>query len=132
MADSKIYNVDKFLGLNEMADSETELKAGEASKIENFSITDGYNLKRRPGTRVLERLREGKILGLYSGYMCDIAWRCRAVLDGSQVQLHTQADLCTVVGDAFPQLVVAGVGGIDAAVDADTATVMAVPPGWPS
>lgn len=45
----KIFTVDKFLGLNESADSATELKLGEASKIENFTITDGYNLKIRPG-----------------------------------------------------------------------------------
>ena len=45
----KIFSVDKFLGLNESADGETELKLGEASKIENFNITDDYNLKTRPG-----------------------------------------------------------------------------------
>lgn len=46
---SKIFTVDKFLGLNESADDSTELKLGEASKMENFCITDGYNLKTRPG-----------------------------------------------------------------------------------
>lgn len=45
----KIFTVDKFLGLNESAGGATELKMGEASKIENFSITDSYNLKSRPG-----------------------------------------------------------------------------------
>lgn len=49
MADRKVYKVDKFLGLNEQADSETELKLGEAANINNFYITNGYNLKRRPG-----------------------------------------------------------------------------------
>jgi uncharacterized protein YbcI len=45
----KIFTVDRFLGLNESADSATELKLGEASKIENFNITDDYNLKTRSG-----------------------------------------------------------------------------------
>lgn len=45
----KIFTVDKFLGLNEAADGSTELKMGEASKIENFYITDDFNLKSRPG-----------------------------------------------------------------------------------
>lgn len=47
----KIFTVDRFLGLNESADSATELKLGEASVIENFNITDDYNLKTRPGIR---------------------------------------------------------------------------------
>lgn len=45
----QMFSVDKFLGLNEAADGLTELKAGQASKIENFYITDGYNLTLRPG-----------------------------------------------------------------------------------
>ena len=45
----KIITVDKFFGLNESADGSTELKPGEASKIENFYITDEFNMKTRPG-----------------------------------------------------------------------------------
>ena len=45
----KIITVDKFFGLNESADGSTELKPGEASKIENFYITDEYNMCVRPG-----------------------------------------------------------------------------------
>lgn len=47
--DTRIFSVDKFLGINESADSETELKPGEASRIVNFTITDGGNLAVRPG-----------------------------------------------------------------------------------
>ena len=47
----KIFTVDKFLGLNEAADGTSELKLGEASKMENFYVTDDYNLKTRPGIR---------------------------------------------------------------------------------
>jgi hypothetical protein len=47
--DTRIFSVDKFLGINESADSETELKPGEASRIVNFTITDGGNLAMRPG-----------------------------------------------------------------------------------
>lgn len=32
---TKIYTVDKFLGINEAADGDTELKMGEASRMEN-------------------------------------------------------------------------------------------------
>lgn len=51
MSRTKMFTVDKFLGLNEAPDGATELKLGEASRTENFYITDGYNLKIRPGTR---------------------------------------------------------------------------------
>lgn len=47
----KVFSVDKFLGINEYADSETELKPGQAARIENFRITDGGNLTLRPGIR---------------------------------------------------------------------------------
>ena len=58
MRGNKIFTVDKFLGLNESADGETELKPGEASKIENFYLTDNYNLKTRPG--VVKVVRTGE------------------------------------------------------------------------
>lgn len=67
----QILSVDKFLGLNEAADGLTELKAGQASKIENFSITDGYNLTLRPGILQEEWLDSGdpdaKILAYWRG-----------------------------------------------------------------
>lgn len=47
----KVFSVDKFLGINEYADSETELKPGQASMMRNFRITDGGNLALRPGVR---------------------------------------------------------------------------------
>lgn len=47
----KVFSVDKFLGINEYADSETELKPGQAARIGNFRITDGGNLALRPGVR---------------------------------------------------------------------------------
>ena len=45
---SKMFTVDQFLGINEAADSLTELAMGEASRMENFFVTDGYNLTLRP------------------------------------------------------------------------------------
>lgn len=48
---TKMFTVDKFLGINESGDGDTELKMGEASRMENFTITDAYNLALRPGVR---------------------------------------------------------------------------------
>lgn len=65
---TRVFNVDKFLGLNEAADGYTELKMGEASRIENFDITEGLNLKTRPGVRrVAEIDTGGTILATWSG-----------------------------------------------------------------
>jgi hypothetical protein len=50
----KMYTVDKFLGLNESVDGNTELKMGEASRMVNWAVTDGYNITTRPGIRKLE------------------------------------------------------------------------------
>lgn len=49
MPDQKMYTIDKFLGLNQAGDGDTELKMGEASKMVNFTITDAFNIATRPG-----------------------------------------------------------------------------------
>lgn len=73
MSDNRVYRVDKFLGLNESADGETELKAGEASVCENFYITDQYNLKSRPG--VAPRfITESPIIAMWTGTLAERKW----------------------------------------------------------
>jgi hypothetical protein len=54
-SDMRLYKVDKFFGINQESDSKTELKTGEASEMMNFTVTDGYNLKLRPGIRRVNR-----------------------------------------------------------------------------
>ncbi len=69
-SDTKIFKVDKFLGLNEAADSSTEMKLGEASVAENFYITDDYNIRRRPGvTKLFSVANAGcRFLNVRTGY----------------------------------------------------------------
>ena len=78
----KMYTVDKFLGLNESVDGFTELKMGEASKMVNWLVTDGYNITTRPGVRKLELERDAApILAAWAGHvgkdeylvLCDFA-----------------------------------------------------------
>lgn len=81
--DKKYITVDKFLGVNQAIDGETELKAGEASKCENWYITDGANLETRPGVRkfVSDQRTPGYILAAWSGkvgtteYLCVVDFR---------------------------------------------------------
>lgn len=71
---TKMFTVDKFLGINQAADGYTELKMGEASRMENFLITDGFNLKTRPGIRRMDFEEErapAQILGSWAGYVSE-------------------------------------------------------------
>lgn len=67
-----MFTVDRFLGINEAADGYTELKMGEASKMENFFITDAFNLTVRPGIQRLDYEKErdsAPILASWAGYV---------------------------------------------------------------
>ena len=71
-SDTKLFTVDKFLGLNEAADGYTELKMGEASNMVNFLVTDGYNLTTRNGIQRIdfEEVREpAEIVAAWSGFV---------------------------------------------------------------
>lgn len=68
----KMFTVDKFYGINESADGLTELGMGEASRMENFFVTDAYNLTVRPGIQRIgsegERTPE-TILATWAGHV---------------------------------------------------------------
>lgn len=82
--DTKIFTVDKFLGLNESADGTTELKLGEASVCENFYITDGFNLQSRTGAAVYCRAGNGyQIAGFWRGLLGN--QQCFVLVYGSSV-----------------------------------------------
>ena len=71
---TKMYTVDKFLGLNEAADGYTELRMGQASRMVNWTVTDGMNIATRPGVQRLDFMQErepGKILAMWAGYVDD-------------------------------------------------------------
>lgn len=66
-SDEKIVTIDRWLGLCEMPDGDTKLKMGQASVLENWKITRDLNLQRRPGTRTICTLGDGKVAGLWHG-----------------------------------------------------------------
>ena len=72
---TKIFTVNKFLGLNQSENGSTGLKLGEASNVENFYITDDQKLKTRPGTKVLaDRSGIGKLVGIWQGVIGRRQW----------------------------------------------------------
>lgn len=71
---TKMFTVDKFLGINEAADGYTELKMGQASEMKNFLITDGFNLKMRPGVKRMDFNQErnpAPILASWAGFISE-------------------------------------------------------------
>ena len=73
-SDMRMFSVDKFYGVNEAADGFTELRMGEASKMENFAITDAFNLTLRPGIRRVDAALAREpypILAAWGGYVED-------------------------------------------------------------
>ena len=83
------FTVSKFTGINEAVDGYTELKMGEASRMENFLITDGFNLTTRPGIRRVElAVREpASILGVWTGHVHNEAYLVVADFAGGKDRL---------------------------------------------
>ena len=64
----KIFQIKKWLGLNENPDGDTKLKMGEAAECLNWKITRDGNLQRRPGQSVAGMLYKGKpVKGIWYG-----------------------------------------------------------------
>lgn len=62
--------IEKFLGLNKSKVGNTELKLGEASKCENFRVTQGYQLQKMEGySKLFDALGLGKIQGQWEGVL---------------------------------------------------------------
>ena len=105
---TKMFTVDKFLGINEAADGYTELKMGQASRMVNWKVTDGYNITVRPGIRRIdpEKTRlPAPILASGAGFVgeteylvivdfsggTDRIWMYRREEDGAHTIHHTQS-----------------------------------------
>lgn len=66
--DVTVYKIQKFLGLNESPDGDTQLKMGEASELRNWQVTPQYHLRVRPGYRTVHEF-DGPIRGIWTGYV---------------------------------------------------------------
>lgn len=67
---TSIYQLTKWLGLNESPDGDTGLKMGEAAVMRNFRVTREGHLQIRPGYSQLCELAAGSpVRGLWSGYV---------------------------------------------------------------
>lgn len=69
-SETKIFQIKKWLGLNESPDGDTHMKMGEAAVMRNFRITAENHLQIRPGYGLFTDLAEGQpVRGMWSGYI---------------------------------------------------------------
>ena len=89
-----ILKIDKFLGVNECPDGDTNIRVGEASTMTNFKITSDYNLQKRPGTQ--------NVANLLFNYDIDV---------GDEVTLQTEINQPTATYMLYPNMNISD-GGI--------------------
>ena len=88
---AKVYQLQKWLGLNESSDGDTGLKLGEASEMRNFRITRESHLQLRPGWAGVCTLAEGeRVRRLWYGYVAGTA-RLLAVCGGHLWNVNPQS-----------------------------------------
>lgn len=92
-----VYQIKKWLGVNEALEGEASLKMGEAALMRNFKVTAGGALKKRSGSR--------NIAGLMSGYTAEVD-------TGTTKALLTETGQSTAALTMYPGMEVDSVGGI--------------------
>ncbi len=98
----KIYQIGRFLGVNENPDGDTGLKMGEASEMHNWRITKDNHLQLRPGYGTLFSLGELPVLGLWQGLIFGLATTvcaCGGRLYKIDLEAKTSTELGTVKGE---------------------------------
>ena len=82
-----VYQIQKFLGLNECPDGDTQLALGEGSEMRNWQVTQQYHLKVRPGY-VTKKQFNGAVRGMWTGYVAgEVKTVCAA--DGGVWELES-------------------------------------------
>lgn len=69
-ASEKVFQIQRWLGLNENPDGDTKLKMGEGAVMRNFRVTRDGNLQKRPGTRhVLTIVDDEEVEAVWTGFV---------------------------------------------------------------
>ena len=93
----RIYQIKRWLGVNEAQEGEASLKMGEAAVMRNFKVTAGGALKKRGGSK--------NIAGLMSGYTVEVD-------TGTTTVLLTEEQESAASLPMYPNIEVDSVGGI--------------------
>lgn len=95
--EEKIYQIKKWLGVNEAQEGEASLDIGEAAVMRNFKVTSGGALQKRGGSK--------NIAGLMSGYTVEVD-------TGTNKVLLTEQQESTATLSMYPNIEVDSVGNI--------------------
>lgn len=104
----KVFQIKKWLGVNEAPEGDARLKYGEAAVMENFRITAGGALQKRPGTK--------NVAGLVAAYNVKV--------DTDTTELLFSGGDEDVVLQLYPRMTVDDTGNL--ALDGDPTTVEAI------
>ena len=98
-----VYQIKKWLGVNEALEGEASLKMGEAALMRNFKVTAGGALKKRAGSRnIAGRLSRDPAPG---GHTAEVD-------TGTTSVLLTETGQSTAALTMYPGIEVDSVGGI--------------------
>ena len=95
--EEKIYQIKRWLGVNEAQEGEASLDIGEAAVMRNFKVTSGGALQKRGGSK--------NIAGLMSGYTVEVD-------TGTNKVLLTEEQESTAALTMYPNIEVDSVGSI--------------------
>lgn len=84
----RVFQIKKWLGLNQNPDGDTKLKMGEAAIMRNWRVTRDGNLQKRPGTREVLHLGENEdeaVLAVWTGFVAEeeAIWAIVGEIDGT-------------------------------------------------
>lgn len=95
--DENVYQIKRWLGVNEAPEGEATLKMGEAALMRNFSVTAGGALKKRAGS--------ANVAGLLNDYVINED-------ELSPEILLTELNKSTATFNMYPAVEVDGVGNL--------------------
>lgn len=72
--EERVFAADKWFGLNQAGDGDTNLRMGEAADMSNFRVTLDGKLKKRPGMKSLKN---------FTGEKCDNIWH--GFINGNEI-----------------------------------------------
>ena len=91
-ASEKVFQIQRWLGLNENPDGDTKLKMGEGAVMRNFRVTRDGNLQKRPGTRhTLTVVDDKEVEAVWTGYVAGVE-RVMCICDGKLYSLWNLTD----------------------------------------
>lgn len=91
-ASERVFQIQRWLGLNENPDGDTKLRMGEGAAMRNFRITRDGNLQKRPGTRHVLTVDDGEeIEAVWTGYVAGKE-RVMAICNGELWSLWNETE----------------------------------------